>query len=172
MDRRRASRPCCSRSASCLIGLYLGKSGVASGFGAAGSLVVLLVWVYYSAQIFLLGAEFTWVYAHDHGSKAGESKLAPAPLVPSRSGEASSSAAGEGGGGALPPTGADEATQGAPIARGDTSRPLRTPELIRNHPLKGLGVAAATGLIAGALLGRGLEAYGMRIRVSRRRWFA
>ena len=47
-----------------LIGLYIGKSGVASGFGAAGSLVVLLVWVYYSAQIFLLGAEFTWVYAH------------------------------------------------------------------------------------------------------------
>ena len=47
-----------------LIGLYIGKSGVASGFGAAGSLVVVLVWVYYSAQIFLLGAEFTWVYAH------------------------------------------------------------------------------------------------------------
>ena len=47
-----------------LIGLYIGKSSVASGFGAAGSLVVLLVWVYYSAQIFLLGAEFTWVYAH------------------------------------------------------------------------------------------------------------
>lgn len=42
-----------------LIGLYLGKSGVTSGFGAAGSLAVLLIWVYYSAQIFLLGAEFT-----------------------------------------------------------------------------------------------------------------
>jgi membrane protein len=48
------------------IGLYLGKAAVTSAFGAAGSLVVLLVWVYYSAQIFLLGAEFTWVYAqHD-----------------------------------------------------------------------------------------------------------
>ena len=47
-----------------LIGLYIGKSGVASGFGAAGSFAVLLVWVYYSAQIFLLGAEFTWVYTH------------------------------------------------------------------------------------------------------------
>ncbi|MDQ6620568.1 MAG: YihY/virulence factor BrkB family protein [Pseudomonadota bacterium] len=55
-----------------LIGLYIGKSGVASGFGAAGSLVVLLVWVYYSAQIFLLGAEFTWVYAYEHGSRKGE----------------------------------------------------------------------------------------------------
>jgi membrane protein len=41
------------------IGLYLGKSSVASSFGAAGSLVVLMVWVYYSAQIFLFGAEFT-----------------------------------------------------------------------------------------------------------------
>jgi len=47
-----------------LISLYIGKSGVASGFGAAGSFAVLLVWVYYSAQIFLLGAEFTWVYSH------------------------------------------------------------------------------------------------------------
>jgi membrane protein len=55
-----------------LIGLYLGKSAVASSFGAAGSLVVLMVWVYYAAQIFLLGAEFTWVYAHEHGSRKGE----------------------------------------------------------------------------------------------------
>jgi len=53
------------------IGLYLGKSSVASSFGAAGSLVVLMVWVYYSAQIFLFGAEFTWVYAHDYGSRRG-----------------------------------------------------------------------------------------------------
>jgi membrane protein len=53
-----------------LIGLYLGTVGVGSGFGAAGSLVVLLMWVYYSAQILLLGAEFTWVYAHRHGSRA------------------------------------------------------------------------------------------------------
>ena len=50
------------------IGLYLGRSSVASAFGAAGSLVVVMVWVYYSAQIFLLGAEFTRVCAHAHGS--------------------------------------------------------------------------------------------------------
>jgi membrane protein len=55
-----------------LIGLYIGRSGIASGFGAAGSFVVLLVWVYYSTQIFLLGAEFTWVYAHEHGSRRGQ----------------------------------------------------------------------------------------------------
>jgi membrane protein len=54
------------------IGMYLGKAGVQSGFGAAGSIVVLLVWVFYSSQIFLLGAEFTWLYAHNHGTRAGE----------------------------------------------------------------------------------------------------
>ena len=54
------------------IGVYLAKAGVTSGFGAAGSIVVLLVWVYYSSQLFLFGAEFTWVYAHRHGSRAGE----------------------------------------------------------------------------------------------------
>jgi len=54
-----------------VIGFYIGRSSVASGFGAAGSFVVLLVWVYYSTQIFLLGAEFTGVYAREHGSHAG-----------------------------------------------------------------------------------------------------
>ena len=60
-----------------LIGLYIGRSSVASGFGAAGSLVVVLVWVYYSAQIFLLGAEFTWVYAHERGSLKGKPRPGP-----------------------------------------------------------------------------------------------
>lgn len=50
------------------IGLYLGNSGVASSFGAAGSLIALLLWVYYSAQIFFLGAEFTRHYALRFGS--------------------------------------------------------------------------------------------------------
>jgi membrane protein len=54
-----------------LIGLYLGKSAIASPFGAAGSLVVVIVWVYYSAQIFFLGAEFTRAYALRHGSSMG-----------------------------------------------------------------------------------------------------
>src|SRR5690606_25010282 len=54
-----------------LIGLYLGKVSVASSYAAAGSLVVVLIWVYYAAQVFLLGAEFTWVYANEFGSRAG-----------------------------------------------------------------------------------------------------
>jgi membrane protein len=53
-----------------LIGLYLGKSAMASSFGAAGALVVTIVWVYYSAQIFFLGAEFTKEYALSHGTKS------------------------------------------------------------------------------------------------------
>ncbi len=53
------------------IGLYLGNSAIGSSYGAAGSVILVLVWVYYSAQIFLLGAEFTKVYAHRHGSKRG-----------------------------------------------------------------------------------------------------
>ena len=53
-----------------LLGLYFGLSTVTSAFGAAGALVVILIWVYYAAQIFLLGAEFTKVYADDHGSRA------------------------------------------------------------------------------------------------------
>lgn len=57
-----------------LIGLYIGKSGVTSGFGAAGSVVIILVWVYYSAQIFLLGAEFTQVYSHEYGSRRNKRK--------------------------------------------------------------------------------------------------
>lgn len=52
------------------IGLYLGKASIGSAYGAAGSLVVFLIWVYYSAQIFFLGAEFTRIYSERHGSRA------------------------------------------------------------------------------------------------------
>jgi membrane protein len=52
-----------------LIGWYIGSSAIASSYGAAGGLIVLLLWVYYSVQIFLFGAEFTKIYANRHGSK-------------------------------------------------------------------------------------------------------
>jgi len=70
-----------------LIGVYIGRSGIASGFGAAASLVVVLVWVYYSAQIFLLGAEFTRAYAHKFGSRRNlpseDTAAAVCPAAPS-----------------------------------------------------------------------------------------
>jgi membrane protein len=53
-----------------LIGLYLSRSTIASAYGVAASLVIILTWVYYSAQIFLLGAELTHVYSYKHGSRA------------------------------------------------------------------------------------------------------
>lgn len=110
-----------------LIGLYIGKTGVASGFGAAGSLVVILVWVYFSAQIFLLGAEFTWQYTYRFGSRRGqkppESVLARS--VPQRS------AQGEGG------SARDSGATHAP----------RRGKLI-------LGAALASGLAAGTAMRR------------------
>jgi membrane protein len=59
------------------IGIYLGKAGVGSAYGAAGSLVVLIVWVYYSAQIFFFGAMFTQVYAQAHGWQPKAAPQAP-----------------------------------------------------------------------------------------------
>ncbi len=52
-----------------LIGFYLGRSEVGNTFGGAGSLAILLIWIYYSAQILFFGAEFTQVYANKYGSK-------------------------------------------------------------------------------------------------------
>jgi membrane protein len=56
------------------IGVYIGNSGVASTYGAAGSVVLILVWVYYSAQILLYGAEFTRAFAYRYGSFAASSQ--------------------------------------------------------------------------------------------------
>jgi membrane protein len=60
-----------------LIGVYLGNSAVTSMYGAAGSMLVVLVWVYYSAQIFIFGAEFTKVFAHRFGSLREHPERAP-----------------------------------------------------------------------------------------------
>jgi len=68
-----------------IIGLYLGKSGMTSAYGAAGSLVIVLVWVYYSAQILFLGAEFAHVYARrrEHALKpATDTNVGVPPLRP------------------------------------------------------------------------------------------
>jgi membrane protein len=61
-----------------LIGFYLGRTSVANAYGAAGSLVVVLLWVYYSAQVFFVGAEFTYIYACEYGSRFRRT-LQPSP---------------------------------------------------------------------------------------------
>ena len=79
-----------------LIGLYLGRSGVRESFAAAGSVVVLLAWVYYAAQVFLLGAEFTKVHADAHGSRAGEKAVAATEVAAEESREGTDRIAGHG----------------------------------------------------------------------------
>ena len=66
------------------IGMYIGKTSVASSYGAAGALVVLLVWVYYSSQVFLLGAEFTRAYAESHGSRKADPNVKPSAVEAQR----------------------------------------------------------------------------------------
>jgi membrane protein len=67
-----------------LIGLYLGGSAVASAYGAVSSPLVILVWIYYSAQIFIFGAEVTHVYANKHGSRVQSPLVQRLPVVQSR----------------------------------------------------------------------------------------
>jgi membrane protein len=90
------------------LAFYFGKAAVGSSFGAAGSLVLLLVWIYYSAQILYFGAEFTQVYARSHGSLKSEAKenasqpaqadTAHPPVVPFRPKPAPVPAPASGGG--------------------------------------------------------------------------
>jgi membrane protein len=128
-----------------LIGLYLGKTAVASAFGAAGSLVVVMVWVYYSAQIFLFGAEFTWVYAHEYGSRRGERR---------------------------PGTQAQAETQPEPkvfplpvVAAVNDATPVVRPGLRARHPFGSLGVA----FIAGVALAAAKSALGQHWPALKRR---
>jgi membrane protein len=72
------------------IGIYLGNSAVASAFGAAGSLVLLLLWIFYSAQILFFGAEFTQVYANQYGSKIAPDRKEMSVLQESRAPETGS----------------------------------------------------------------------------------
>ena len=62
-----------------VIALYIGKSNVASSYGAAGALIILLLWIFYSAQIFLLGAEFTRAFARRYGTHVGREISSPIP---------------------------------------------------------------------------------------------
>ena len=128
------------------IGLYIGKSDVATTFGAAGPFVVLMVWVYYSTQIFLLGAEFTYAYASEHRQIGGAQKSGPPAAVSSTAADARTSAAPPIARRAIPP---------AEIV------PLRTLSMATQpqaKPVRGLQSGALTssvaGLITGALLAK------------------
>lgn len=117
-----------------LIGLYLGKASVASTFGAAGSLVVLMVWVYYSAQIFLFGAEFTRVYAHRVGSRRGEPRPRPvAAAAPP----------------AEPAAPRHESYPRPAPQFAPAERRSRVSRLRREHPYAGVGIAFVLGAMAG-----------------------
>jgi membrane protein len=140
-----------------LVGLYLGKSSVTSGFGAAGSMVVLILWVYYSAQIFLLGAEYTWVYAHRFGSRMGKDKPASAK-------ESVATTDAPQGEAAAPATSGAQPTEGQPQRPRDTrpqpARPTwrpapRQPGIVgiaQRHPGMITGAALLIGALAGQLL--------------------
>ena len=121
-----------------LVGLYIGKTSVGSSFGAAGSLAVLLVWVYYSAQIFLLGAEFTWVYAHRFGSRRG--KEMPASV------KATLATTSKPQGVATPPP---AAVVNAPRAAAPEKADGLAATVLR-HP----AATAGTALVVGAVLGK------------------
>jgi membrane protein len=129
-----------------LIGLYIGKSAVVSGFGAAGSLVVLLIWVYYSAQIFLLGAEFTWAFAHRFGSRR-HAKKTETPSV----GRAIDQAPGPA---RTTPTPEVRLVPAPPVASGSQAPASGIRAWAWRRPALALGIAAALGLFASEFLER------------------
>jgi membrane protein len=147
-----------------LIGMYLGRSSVTEGFGATGSLAVFLLWVYYSAQIFLLGAEFTWVCAQRRGAataaaKAVTTAAGTAATVGAAGREGLAGAAGTAGnaragasGGAGVGAGVSEAMQPAAPFAPRLPRPAELPMPSAGRVLKQLGVGAALGAAAGAAM--------------------
>lgn len=82
-----------------LIGVYLGRNTIGSTYGAAGSFVLLLLWIYYSSQIFFLGAEFTKAWADTHGAPPTPEPDAIATVGPQPSGKEKSMEPKKGGGG-------------------------------------------------------------------------
>ncbi len=116
------------------VGLYIGKAAIASSFGTAGALAVLLIWVYYSAQIFLLGAEFTWAFAHRLGSRRNMDQPATAK-------EVLATASAPGG----EPSNQTARTPEVPLAAG-LDRPDTT------SPLAWTSLCLAVGAVVGAAL--------------------
>jgi len=124
-----------------LIGLYLGRSSVASSYGAAGSLVIVLLWVYYSAQIFLLGAEFTRTYSYRHGSRSGKA-------MPENAGKPTQTMQGD----ATPPPGERPRKPDVSPTPATSPSPVASREPAWARLRLAAGIAAAVGLVAGEVL--------------------
>ena len=137
-----------------LIGLYLGKSSVTSGFGAAGSLVIVLLWVYYSSQIFLLGAEFTKAYAYRHGTRREAAKPAPKSAQPRKSSQGGDDARD----GERPAVDQDARKRSGSLVPMDVGHPLagtrRRPGAMPAFAKLRIaaGIAATLGLVAGEIV--------------------
>jgi membrane protein len=123
-----------------LIGLYLGRSGVASAYGAAGSLVVILLWIYYSAQILLFGAEFTQVYTRQFGSHVGTTAAQTVKEAKAQAAKKTSPAA-------------TQPVPSAPLPFVSTPRQKPAPARFRFGTLVSAGAAFIT-LVVGLLLGQ------------------
>lgn len=135
------------------LGLYLGKAAVGSSYGAAGSLVVLLIWVYWSAQILFLGAELTQVYARTLGSLRGDTSKREARAHAKRPED-------------RPKADAD----GELPERPRSSRPVPAPMCGKPKSSGGL-VKLAAGSVAGLLLGTivgGLAVFGLIFKTARK----
>ncbi len=117
------------------IGLYLGRSSVGSAYGAAGAVIVMIVWIYYSAQILFLGAEFTQVYANQYGSHVTPAENAEPVTAEKRAQEGLTSSA--------------TATTATSAARPANVRPVTAPT-----PSPVVGLAAAAAMILGFVFGK------------------
>jgi membrane protein len=130
------------------LGLYLGKAAVGSAYGAAGSLVILLVWVYWSAQILFLGAEFTQVYARTFGSLKGDTSKRQAREQAAR------------------PEDRPKATEPAP-ARPPVPAPMYAKPKKSGGGLVKLAAGGVAGLFLGAILG-GISTFGFVLKTLRK----
>lgn len=131
------------------LGLYLGKAAVGSAYGAAGSLVILLVWVYWSAQILFLGAEFTQVYARTFGSLKGDTSKRDARQQAGRPED-------------RPKPGAEPKAAPAPVPA-----PMYAKKKSGGGGLMKIAIGGLAGLFFGALLG-GVSAFRMVFKALRK----
>jgi membrane protein len=161
------------------LGLYLGKSDVGSAFGAAGSLIIILVWIYYSSQILFLGAEFTQVYANTYGSRVVPAEHAVPVTEEARAQQGMPSQETLDAAAAGQPPAATRSPQGGPPVHlaPATARATATPGATTRSPaerqskLISYGVAAGVGwiaLVVGVFLGALGSIVGVLMGVVRR----